>query len=227
LRNPSIRKPGLLQNIVESLLGGLRDFYRGIMGHHAHQFAPFLITMFLFIWANNVAVLVPGLKSPDSSFRTTIALALTTFIYARYHNIKALGLKGYLFHLMGSPQGTIMWVMSPLFLLLELIGEVIKPLSLGLRLFGNILGEDKLLAVFLGLGMLIGWLLLGKPEHIWIGVPLHLPFFFLVVLLSTIQAVVFTTLAAIYILLMMPHDEHHGEEHDAHGLSEAPAKVSI
>jgi F-type H+-transporting ATPase subunit a len=211
LRNASVRSPGKLQNAVEALLGGLRDFYLGIMGEQGRPFVPYLATLFLFIWANNVAVLVPGLKSPDSSFQTTIALAIATFLYARYHNIKRLGWGGYFYHLIGSPEGAIMWCMAPLFLVLELIGEVIKPLSLGLRLFGNILGEDKLMAVFLGLGMMIVAVTFKTPTP-WIGVPLHLPFFFLVILLSTIQAVVFTTLAAIYILLMLPHEHEHGNE---------------
>jgi F-type H+-transporting ATPase subunit a len=224
LRNASIRNPGLLQTAVESLLGGLRNFYLGIMGPQGEPFVPYLGTLFIFIWMNNIAVLVPGLKSPDSSFQTTIALALTTFLYARWHNIRRLGFGGYFFHLLGSPNDTIMWIMSPLFLVLELIGEVIKPLSLGLRLFGNIMGEDKLLAVFLGLGMLIAAAALHSPHPV-VGIPLHLPFFFLVVLLSTIQAVVFTTLAAIYILMMLPHEhehEHHDDAHADHGYLSDP-----
>ena len=214
MRNASVRRPGRVQNMVEALLGGLKNFFIGIMGHQGEPFIPYLVALFLFIWMNNVMVLVPFLKAPDSSFQTTIALALATFVYARYHNIKRLGIGGYFYHLIGSPEGAIMWIMSPLFLLLELIGEVIKPLSLGLRLFGNILGEDKLLAVFLGLGMMIVATIFKTPTPI-LGIPLHLPFFFLVVLLSTIQALVFTTLASIYILLMLPHGHDHeeGEEH--------------
>jgi F-type H+-transporting ATPase subunit a len=92
---------------------------------------------------------------------------------------------------------------------LHLIEEVAKPLSLSLRLFGNIMGEDVLLGVFamLGVSMLA---FLKLP----IGVPLHLPFIFLAVLLSTIQALVFTLLSTIYFLQMLPHDEH---EEEAHG----------
>jgi F-type H+-transporting ATPase subunit a len=83
--------------------------------------------------------------------------------------------------------------------------------SLSLRLFGNIFGEDKLLASILGIGMLIVAAIAGTP-HPPVGVPLHLPFFFLVVLLSTIQATVFSLLAAIYIVLFLPHDAHGHEE---------------
>jgi F-type H+-transporting ATPase subunit a len=70
-----------------------------------------------------------------------------------------------------------------------------------LRLFGNITGEDTLIAVFVMLGISI---LAFSP----VGVPLQIPFYFLGLLLSTIQALVFTLLSTIYILLMLPHEEH-------------------
>jgi F-type H+-transporting ATPase subunit a len=157
-----------------------------------------------------VAVLVPGLKAPSSSFKFTFALGLSTFCYVQYHALRENGLKRYVYHLMAEPKDAITWCLAPLFLVLEIISELIKPVSLSLRLFGNIFGEDKLLAIFLGLGIMLATLLPGVEQPI-IGVPLHLPFFFLVVLLSTIQALVFSVLAAIYILLLLPH-EHHEEE---------------
>ena len=84
---------------------------------------------------------------------------------------------------------------------LHIIGELAKPLSLSLRLFGNITGEDVLIAVFVGLGVAI---LSFSP----VGLPLQTPFYFLGLLLSTMQALVFTFLSSIYILMMLPHEEH-------------------
>ena len=81
------------------------------------------------------------------------------------------------------------------------IGELAKPFSLALRLFGNITGEDTLIAVFVVFGVAI---LSFSP----VGLPLQIPFYFLGLLLSTIQALVFTLLSTIYILLMLPHEEH-------------------
>jgi F-type H+-transporting ATPase subunit a len=101
----------------------------------------------------------------------------------------------------GSPRDVISWCMVPLLFPLHIIGELAKPFSLALRLFGNITGEDTLVAVFVGLGIAI---LAFSP----VGVPLQLPFYFLGLLLSTIQALVFTLLSTIYILLMLPHEEH-------------------
>jgi len=102
-----------------------------------------------------------------------------------------------------------MWLMSPLMLVLEVLGELIKPISLSLRLFGNIMGEDILLGVFAMLGILITGALLRPVgiEHVWLGIPLHFPFLFLAALTSTIQALIFSLLSCVYILLMLPHDE--------------------
>lgn len=213
LRNASIHQPGKLQMFVEMVMGGLHRFFLSSVGEDGRRFIPYLGSLFIFIWINNVASLLPGMKSPTSSIKTTAALAIVTIIYARYQNIRAAGLTGYLYHLLGAPTDAITWAMSPLFLILEGMGEIIKPLSLALRLYGNIFGEDKLLATFLGLGMMIVAVAMGSPTPP-VGIPLHLPFYFLILLLSTIQAVVFSLLAGIYIMLMMPHHKHE-EEHPA------------
>jgi F-type H+-transporting ATPase subunit a len=148
------------------------------------------------------------MKAPTSSFATTIALGICTFFYVQYNAIKDGGLKNWVMHLVGQP----LW-MAPLMFPLHVMGELIKPISLASRLFGNIFGEDKLLAAFLGMGMMIIAALAHTPHPI-VGVPLHLPFFFLALLTSTIQALVFSLLAAIYIVLLLPHDEGHEHEHD-------------
>ena len=87
---------------------------------------------------------------------------------------------------------------------MHIIGELAKPFSLALRLFGNITGEDILVAAFVGLG-LAALSVFNSP----IGLPLNVPFILLGILLSTIQALVFTLLSTIYILMMLPHEEHH------------------
>ena len=95
------------------------------------------------------------------------------------------------------------WILVPLMFPLHVIGELAKPLSLSLRLFGNIFGEDSLIAVFATLGVLaISFL------HIPIGVPFQVPFVFLALLTGTIQALVFTLLSTIYFALVLPHEFH-------------------
>jgi F-type H+-transporting ATPase subunit a len=156
----------------------------------------------------NIAALFPGMMSPPGGpygINTTIALAICVFIYVQYTGVRRLGLAGYLDHLAGQPRDVIGWVLVPLNLPIHIIGELAKPMSLSLRLFGNITGEDVLLAVFVGLGVAaLSWT--GLP----VGLPLHLPFFFMALLVSLIQALVFSLLSSIYLLMMLPH---HEEEH--------------
>lgn len=217
LRRVSIERPGKLQNLLEALLGGLRNFFLSIMGPRGEKYIPYVGSLWLFIWINNLMVLIPGLKAPTSSFKVTFALGVTTFFYVQYNAIKESGFKGWVYHLLGSPTDTVTWLLCPLFLVLEVIGELVKPVSLSLRLFGNIFGEDKLLASFLGMGMMITAVLLGTP-HPLIGVPLPVIFYPLVVLTSTIQATVFSLLASIYIVLLLPHEhEHEHGEHEETG----------
>jgi F-type H+-transporting ATPase subunit a len=139
------------------------------------------------------------------------------FLYVQYTAFRFQGPKGYLFHLAGEPQDAVGWILSPLFLVLHVLGEFIKPVSLGLRLFGNILGEHVLLGVFSLLGIALTQFLLSGfgVEHVWIGIPLHLLLVPIALLGSTIQATVFVVLSTIYIFLVLPH--HEGPEgHGAH-----------
>ncbi len=213
LRKTSVDRPTRAQAAVESLFEGLYKFFGDIIGeHHAHKYAPFVASMWLFIFLNNIFGLVPFLKSPTGHLQTTGALGLCVFCYVNYQGIKAGGLKHYLWHLCGAPTDAVAWVFAPFLFVLELLGTLIKPVSLSLRLFGNIMGEDRLLATFLGLGMMITALLLHTPRPL-IGVPLHLPFFFLATLTSVVQATVFAMLSSVYISLLLPHDDHHGHEH--------------
>lgn len=214
MRRPTLI-PSPLQNLIEVYVEGMHKFFGGILGpKHIDRFFPFLIALFTFILVNNLMGLVPLMKPSTSMIQTTGALAILTFIYVQYVGIKDNGIGGWLYHLAGSPQGVIMWVMSPLFFVLHVIGELAKPLSLALRLFGNVLGKDILLGAFVVIGLTIMYAFLGN--YTWFGIPLQLPFFFLGLLLGLIQAVVFALLASIYILLMLPHDDHEHGHDEAH-----------
>jgi F-type H+-transporting ATPase subunit a len=196
--------PDRFGNAIEYVVEAFYNFVHGILGNHARQFAPFLGTLFLYIWLMNLAGLVPLLKAPTSMFETTLALAIVVFLYVQVTGFRQLGIGGYFYHLVGSPKDIIGWCMVPLMLPLHIIGEIAKPVSLSLRLFGNIMGEDVLIAVFTWLGVMT-LAAIGSP----IGIPLEFPFIFLGLLLSTIQALVFTLLSAIYFSQMLPHEEGH------------------
>lgn len=207
------RDPGRVQMFAETIVGGLYGMFEQVLGDQARRFTPYLGTLFLFILVNNWLGMVPFGHASTSSFaNTTIGLGVLTFFYVQYVGIKENGLGGYLYHFAGQPKSGIEWGFAILIFPLELMGELIKPLSLSLRLFGNIFGEDTLIAVMVMLGTFIVFKLTGNQ---WIpGIPLQFPFYFLGLLASTVQALVFTILSTIYIALMLPHHDH---EEAAHG----------
>ncbi|UCF79898.1 MAG: F0F1 ATP synthase subunit A [Candidatus Eiseniibacteriota bacterium] len=201
------RKPQLvpkgLQNFLEMIVEGLSNFVCGILGEEGKKYVPFLGTLFIYILCMNLFGLVPGMKSPSSSINTTAALAITVFAYVQYTGIRKLGVLGYLDHFAGRPRDLVGIMLVPLMFPLHIISELAKPLSLSLRLFGNIMGEDVLIAVFVGLGVSI-----LAFTNLPLGVPIHFPFVFLAMLTSAVQALVFAALSTIYFLMMFPHEEH-------------------
>jgi len=154
----------------------------------------------------NYGGLVPFLKSPTASLNTTLSMAICVFLYVQWTGIRSFGPLGYLDHLAGSPRDLVGFILIPLMLPLHIVGELVKPMSLSLRLFGNVTGEDVLLAVFVGLGVgLAGAFVHGAP----FGVPLQAIVYPLLLIFGFIQALVFTLLSTIYFYMMLPHDEHH------------------
>ncbi len=211
--------PGRLQSAFESVVEALDGLVCGILGPEGRKYTPFLGTLFLYIWTMNLIGLVPLMKSPTSSAVTltlgalrlpiptvTVALALLVFFYVQWIGLSKQGILGYFDHMAGTPRDVFGFILSPIMLVIHVIGELAKPLSLSFRLYGNIWGEDVLLAVFVGLG--IGTLsFLPVPA----GLPLQFPFILLAMVTGTIQAFVFTLLSTVYIAMMLPHE--HKEEH--------------
>jgi len=187
--------PGRLQLFMEIVVGGLDDFVCGILGPKGKRFTPFIGTLFIYILLMNLMGLVPFLKSSTSSLSTTVALAVCVFLYVQFTAIRENGIIGYVDHLMGNPRGVIAFtVFIPVLLFfIHIISELVKPLSLALRLRSNVWAEDMLLAVSAQFG--IG------------GVPLFLFNMFLTLLSSVMQAVVFSLLSTVYFALILPHHE--------------------
>jgi F-type H+-transporting ATPase subunit a len=196
--------PGRAQNLVEMLVESLYNFIYSILGEDARKYTPFLGTLFFYILINNFWGIIPLGHSPSTNINITASLAILVFLYAQYTGVRRLGIVGYLDHMAGQPRSAVTWVMVIILFPIHVIGEFAKPFSLAVRLYGNITGEDTLVAAFVMLGIAsISFL------HLPVGLPFHIPFMLLGLLLSTIQALVFTILSTIYILLMLPHEEHH------------------
>ena len=192
------------QNRWELVFEGLAEFVTSILGPRGMEHVPFLGTLFIYILLQNWLGLLPLMKSPTSSWSTTIALALITTVYIQWVGIKEHGLVNYMKHLAGNPVGILGLALMPLMLVINLSIEFFAvPLSLSLRLFANVSSEDKLLYKFAELNVMYYWL----------------PFFFqlfanvLVMLFSFIQAFVFLLLSTVYISLILPHE--HDEDHGA------------
>ncbi len=187
--------PGRLQLFMEIVVEGLDDFVCGILGPKGKRFTPFVGTLFIYILLMNLSGLIPFFKSATSSLSTTASLAVCVFIYVQYTAVKENGFFGYVDHLMGNPRGIIAFtVFIPVLLFfIHIISELVKPLSLALRLRSNVWAEDMLLAVTAQFG-------LG-------GVPLFLFNMFLTILSSVMQAVVFSLLSTVYFALVLPHHE--------------------
>jgi F-type H+-transporting ATPase subunit a len=192
------------QNLMEWVVESLANLVTSVLGGDGRRYIPFIGTLFIYIFCMNLFGLVPGMFSSTSKLNTTLALAICVFLYVQFTGLRNFGIFGYLHHLAGSPKSTVEWCLVPLNLPLHIIGELARPVSLSLRLFGNITGEDMLLAIFATLGVSVMSFL-----HLPIGLPLQLPFIFLAILTSFVQALVFTLLTTIYFSLMSKHDEEH------------------
>jgi F-type H+-transporting ATPase subunit a len=169
--------PAKLQNVMEAALSGIDGFLTDTMGHEGRRFFPLVATLGLYILTSNLLGLLPGFESPTSNINTTASMAIVVFCMTHIIGFRMHGVK-YLKHFMGP-----IWWLSPLMIVIELIGHLARPLSLTMRLFGNIKGEDIVLAVVLFL----------------VPALVPLPVFFLMIFTSLIQTVVFMLLTMMYI----------------------------
>lgn len=196
--------PTGLQNALEFLIEGLQSMILTILGPDGMKYLPFLGSLFIYILCMNLFGLIPMMRSPSANINITAAHAICVFLLVQYLSIKQMGFGGFLYHLAGSPKTLQQWIFVPLMLPIELLTQISRPLTLAFRLFGNIFGEDVLIGYFILMGVTL------IPSIYPIGIPMQLPFMFLGVLTSIMQALVFTLLTTIYILLSIPHEsEHH------------------
>ena len=181
--------PGRLQGIWEFAYQSLNGFCVNMIGKaHGASFTPLIGTFFLYILFLNLGGLVPGFVSATAGLNTTIALALCCFIAVQYFGFRHHGL-GYLKHFVGEP-----WWLFPINIPIHVLGELARPLSLSVRLFGNIFGEDTVIAALVSLGVIA----LGASGY-YVPIPVQFPMLLFGIFGSFVQALVFTMLAASYI----------------------------
>jgi len=215
------------QNFVEVVLEQFIQMIDDVIGPDGRRYLPLIGTLGLFILVCNLMGLVPGLMSPTGNLMTNAACALVVFFAYHYIGIKRQGLGHYLKHFMGPVPA-----LAPLMIPIEVISHLARPLSLTLRLFGNMTGGHILLAIIfflMGLNGLIGFALSGSLGGIIVGgiggavmIVFTVGFLYpLKILVSFLQAFIFVMLTMLYIASAVEgaeHDEPHGhaDPHAAH-----------
>ncbi|ADK86080.1 ATP synthase F0, A subunit [Desulfarculus baarsii DSM 2075] len=129
------------QNFFEAVLGGFENFSIDVMGEHGRPYFPIVATLFLYILIMNWIGLVPGMLSPTSNVNTPLSMALAVFVITVFVGVKSHGLH-YIKHFTGP-----FWWLAPLMLPIEIIGFLARVISLTLRLFGNVMGEDLVMII--------------------------------------------------------------------------------
>lgn len=173
------------KNFFEIIAEQLYKLTESVIGHHdAPLLFPVIGSMFVFIFTSNLIGLVPGFVPPTENMNTTLALGVFVFIYYNIIGFKVHGM-GYLKHFLGP-----IWWLAPLMFVIELASHLFRPLSLSLRLRGNIMGDHVVLHLFSSL------------------VPYLLPviFYGMGVFVAFIQAFVFCLMTMVYISLSTAHD---------------------
>jgi F-type H+-transporting ATPase subunit a len=228
--------PGATQNSFEAVVEFLYDMMEGVVGKHmvVRSFS-LLATLFIFILFANWFSLIPGVGSigwghevPGHGFEVqvpllrpttadlnmTLGMALVAFCLWMYWTVSEVGVWGFLVHTFG-PKGGLKGLMKLIFAvifffvgIIEVVSILVRPVSLSLRLFGNVFAGETLLASMITLGETLG-LPLWVTYVMSLIVPI--PFYFLELLVGLLQALVFTLLVAVYIQLSTTHDEE--EEH--------------
>lgn len=229
-RNMSI-VPGPSQNFFEALINALYEMLEGIVGTHmiARVF-PLLSTLFIFIIVSNWFGLLPGvgsigwghfsahgfdvsapiLRPATADLNMTLAMSAIFMVFWLYWSLTEVGIKNFLTHIFGVKgglTGIMALVLVPIFLfvgVIEVISMAFRPVSLSLRLFGNVFAGETLLTSMITLGkqlQLPDWM-----SYI-MSVTIPLPFYFLELLVGLLQAAVFMLLCAVYIQLSTSHDE--------------------
>ncbi|MES2463772.1 MAG: F0F1 ATP synthase subunit A [Armatimonadota bacterium] len=209
-RSLNRRNPSRRQAFIEQCVASITHFSRAAIGDGGERFAPLIGTVFAFVLLSNLMGVLPfvfnsphgeGLASltpaPTSNLSMTIAVSLIVFFVVQYVGIKENGFGNYLKHFAG-PVWWLSWLIFPI----EFVGALVKPVSLSIRLFGNVFGEETVIAVLVALA--------ASTLPAFLPIPFQFPMLVFGVFGSIVQAGVYTILTCAYIALAIG-------EHDSHG----------
>lgn len=177
----SVENPGKLQVLVEDYVGFFHALLDDFVGPKGRKYLPLVGSMFLLILISNLAGLVPGFMAPTSNLNVTVGCAITVWVFYHIEGVREQGIGAYLKHFVVPPGSPVF--LAPLMLIIEPISHVARVMSLSLRLFGNIFGEELVIVILAGLVPFV--------------VPL--PMMLLGLLTGTLQALIFVVLTMVYL----------------------------
>jgi F-type H+-transporting ATPase subunit a len=199
--------PSNRQQTLEVSVLAVRNMLADIIGPHGLQYFPVIMTFAVLILVCNLMGQFPLFMTPTAATSVTFALGISSFLYYNYIGIKENGVLGHLKHLAGP-----IWWIAPLIFLIELISNLVRPFSLGIRLFGNMFADEKVFETVSGLA----------PPWTYFAFPVLMVLTALGIFVALIQTFVFILLSQLYISEVShpPHEEHE-HDHD-HGTAEEP-----
>ena len=183
VRNLSLVPKGW-QNVIEMVVEGLQAQMKGTMGKGGMFLAPFIISLFMFLLVSNWLGLIPGMASPTNDLNTTLGLALLVIVMVHVLGVVKKG-GHYIGHFFKP---------TPIFVIINAIEEIAKPITLSFRLFGNILAGEILIIILL------------KLMPIWMPVPSVIGLAFSI-FIGAVQAFIFTMLSMAYFANAVKEDE--------------------
>jgi F-type H+-transporting ATPase subunit a len=203
----SVDNPARLQIVLEDVVGFFINMLKSNIGETGPRYLPLVATVGLFIFVANLFGKVPGLMSPTANINVPLGCALTVWVYYQFQGIRVQGLLGHLKHF-ALPPGAPIFI-APIMFPIEVISHLSRVMSLTIRLFGNVFGEEMVVLI---LASLIPFI-----------VPL--PMMVLGLLTGSLQAFIFVMLTTIYLagVVQVEHEhDGHEEAHEGHG-THAPA----
>jgi F-type H+-transporting ATPase subunit a len=196
----SVENPGALQILLEDIVGGLIGILTEYMGPKGVRYLPLVGTVGLFIFTANMIGKVPGMMSPTASLNVTLGCAVTVWVFYQLMGLREQGPIKYFLHFMFMP-GAPWWTCFLVFPI-EVVSHLSRVMSLSLRLFGNIFGEEMVVLIIASIVPLVA----------------PLPMMVLGIVTGTLQAFVFVLLTIIYLAAAVHTDhEHEAHEHEAGG----------
>ncbi len=201
------------QLTLEAGIITLQEMVKDIIGEQGMKYFPVVATFAILILISNLMGFFPLFMPPSAHVSVTFALAISSFIYYNYIGISENGLYNHVAHLAGPNLGGVLtFIVTPFIFVIEVISNFIRPLSLGIRLFGNIFADEQVAATVAGLSSTLGF------SPIWSQLIVPIPLMILGLLVCVIQAFVFTLLSMIYLSeVSHSHEDvdEHGEVHEA------------